>query len=252
MKRNFSFYAVTASALTLARTYKVRRYCVCLLLTFIGYSASVHSSDSLHEAIITVATDFALAEHADKEKVEVRVNPPDSRLTLSSCQQPLETYWPPGASKIGQTTVGVECRDSQPWKIFLRASIRVFDHVVVLSTDVNAGDLVSEVNTEVELLDLSGVREGTFSTIEQLVGHRFKRRSSSGRALTMSMLSIPKMVAKGDDVAIIADAGSLQVRMRGVAMDDGRQGSRVRVRNVTSKRVIQGTVSGKGIVSVNY
>ncbi len=59
-----------------------------------------------------------------------------------------------------------------------------------------------------------------------------------------------EIVAKGDLVTIVYEAPGLMITMRGRASDAGAMGDVVSVTNPQSKRVLQGTVSGPGRISV--
>ncbi len=223
-------------------------FILCFAPRAFGVANAVHS----HENIVDLATRFALDSHAGKEKVEVRVSAPDKRLHLPACYSDLAVFWPPGAAKTGHSTVGVRCEGATQWKIHLRAFIKIYDYVAVLSSTVNKDDLVSEGNISIELMDLSNVRGETMRDISPVIGHRFTRRVASGRALTKSVLALPRLIRKGEDVVIVANAGLLNVRMKGVALEDGEQGGMVRVRNLSSERIIQGQVVGRGKILVSY
>lgn len=226
------------------------QWVVVLVGCLLTLQSAANTSEQSHQSIIDAVTDFAVDTHANSEKIEVSVSSLDKRLKLSECDINLRLFWPPGAVKTGQSSIGVECQDSQPWKIYVRTSIKLFDYVAVLRSAVNAGDLVSRENVSIELVDLSGLRGDSIRDFTPLLDHRFKRRLSSGRPLTIGMLAPPRLVHKGDDVVIVMSTDQLNVRMKGVAMEDGGKGSTVQIRNLSSQRIIQGQVAEKGVVRV--
>jgi flagella basal body P-ring formation protein FlgA len=60
----------------------------------------------------------------------------------------------------------------------------------------------------------------------------------------------PVVVHKRDSVRLRLYVGSLQVTTRGEALEDGRAGERIRIRNVDSSRVVSGRVVDRGTVEV--
>jgi flagella basal body P-ring formation protein FlgA len=64
------------------------------------------------------------------------------------------------------------------------------------------------------------------------------------------LLKRANLVKRGSKVEIIANFDGLDVRMRGEALADGGRGDRIRVKNLSSGRVVTGTVSGSGVVHV--
>jgi len=59
-----------------------------------------------------------------------------------------------------------------------------------------------------------------------------------------------KLVHRGEHIMLVALAGNMEVRMSGTALSDAVLGQRVRVKNISSKRVVEGIVEAAGIVKV--
>ena len=203
-----------------------------------------------HASINEIATNFILDYHQDVSKIDVSVNRLDERLKLSECMQELNVYWPPGAVMHGRTSVGIECQDEAGWRVFLRARIDIYDHVAVLSKPVLANEVVSADNLKLVLQKKSGAGIVHISDVESVTGYQYKRSYSSGRPLTQSMLAAPQLVKKGNMVSIVYGTDGISVRMKGVALSNGKKGAVIPVRNVSSERVVHAEVISKGRVKV--
>jgi len=216
------------------------------------YPINVRSSvaHQSHEKIVEAAKIFALRAHAQAEKVEITIPPLDQRLILPACTEPLDVFQPRGSTLQGLTTIGIQCTDLKPWKIRVRAEIRVYDYIAVLSTGVRRGEEISEENIHLELTDLSTLRRDSLTEFTQLLGYRFKRRYSALRPLDHTMLDAPRLIQKGQNVMIVNQNAQIKVRMKGVALADGEKGGLVRVRNLSSGRIVQGYVAETGVVNV--
>ncbi|MCY1454933.1 flagella basal body P-ring formation protein FlgA [compost metagenome] len=59
------------------------------------------------------------------------------------------------------------------------------------------------------------------------------------------------MVSKGDQVVISAMSPAINVRMPGEALSNGAPGEQIRVRNLSSGRVVKARVKGPGQVQVD-
>jgi flagella basal body P-ring formation protein FlgA len=59
---------------------------------------------------------------------------------------------------------------------------------------------------------------------------------------------IQHAVKKGNQVVILAQIGTLQVRMNGKALSNGAVGERIKVENNSSNRRIEATVIASGVV----
>jgi flagellar basal body P-ring formation protein FlgA len=90
-----------------------------------------------------------------------------------------------------------------------------------------------------------------------LVGQRTLRSIPAGQALTSADIELaaaadPVLVKNRDNVRLIAVVGSMQVSTYGQALQDGRNGQMIQVRNVDSNHVVFGRVVGQGIVEVEH
>jgi len=65
------------------------------------------------------------------------------------------------------------------------------------------------------------------------------------------MVQAPRLIKAGQEVILLATTPQLEVRMKGKALSDGSRGDIIQVRNVRSKRVIEGVVTDIGTVRVN-
>lgn len=107
--------------------------------------------------------------------------------------------------------------------------------------------------------DLRLVRETTMrrtgdvlTSLDQAVGKKAARTIRVGRTLTSAMVEDPPVVEKGTAVTIVAENELLRITTRGEALEDGRQGDRIRVRNLQSGKEIFSRVEAPGWVSVLF
>ena len=107
----------------------------CLLLSAICQGVFSNqgnqSLQSITDTVVLAGKRRAQALGYDNVKVQVR--PLDERLRLPDCEQPLDTFMPPGAPSLGAVNVGVRCASSQPWTIYVRAHISAQRAVPVLA-----------------------------------------------------------------------------------------------------------------------
>jgi flagella basal body P-ring formation protein FlgA len=60
----------------------------------------------------------------------------------------------------------------------------------------------------------------------------------------------PELVERGESVTIIYQSPGLMLAVRGKASDGGAEGDMIDVVNLQSKRVVRGTIIGRGQVAV--
>ena len=59
-----------------------------------------------------------------------------------------------------------------------------------------------------------------------------------------------RLVRRGDSVALVSRRGGVEVRVAGRAMADAGENERVSVENMSSRKIVQGTVAASGDVLV--
>jgi flagella basal body P-ring formation protein FlgA len=214
-------------------------------------SAAGDAATQSHQSIRAAAEGHALAA-ADglPGRAEVEVGSLDSRLRLTACDRPLETYDSPNGLSGGRGVVGVRCDGSKPWKLYVPVRIALMDEVVVNRRPLVRGQSVRAEDLQLSEVDTSGLHKAYFTRIEDVVGLRAKRAVTNGTTLHAGLLQRAKLVRRGSQVEIVAITDGLDVRMRGKALADGGRGDRIQVKNQNSGRVITGTVTGSGVVNV--
>ncbi|WP_412852473.1 flagellar basal body P-ring formation chaperone FlgA [Ectothiorhodospira shaposhnikovii] len=208
-----------------------------------------------HDSILTAAGTFlgqqARAHHG--EYVDVRINRGslDPRLRLRACDGPLETFLPPGTRMTGHTTVGVRCTTPSPWSLFVPMQIVVRGEVVVLERALPRGTLISEGDIRLELRDLGSMHGGYLTEPTAVTNMVLRRALPAGTALSPQMVEPQRLVQRGQKVMLVAQNTAISVRMEGQALADGAYGDRVQVRNLSSRRIVEGRVLSAGVVGVN-
>jgi flagella basal body P-ring formation protein FlgA len=123
--------------------------------------------------------------------------------------------------------------------------------VVVAATDLPRGALLTEKDLSLEELDITALHRGYMEEITDAIGKKLKRNLQRGQVLTPHQVATPLAVKRGNRVTIIASTpGAFEIRMQGQAMDNGAAGDRIKVKNTSSKRVVEATIRSPGIVEV--
>jgi len=206
-----------------------------------------------HQQIIQTARDY-LGQNIDRDdfsRSEIIMGSLDSRLRLARCERPLSAQLAPGSRFSGKTTVHVRCDSASPWTVFLNADINLYAEALHSAGPLNRGDILRENDLEYIEVNLSQVRNGYYTEIDQLVGQQLKRRLPQNRLIKANYVEPPTLVKRGELVSIVAENRGYSVKMSGTAMSNGSRGERVQVRNNSSKRIVEGVVQDLGVVSIN-
>jgi flagella basal body P-ring formation protein FlgA len=123
---------------------------------------------------------------------------------------------------------------------------------VVLNQPISKDQIITEAQLDLQRQNLAGLRNGYYLKTDQVIGKQSKR-ALAGQTILNSYLILPAlMIYKGDKVMIIASKGAMSVKMPGEALNDGREGRQIRVKNNRSKRIIRAKVVGPGEVLVQF
>jgi flagellar basal body P-ring formation protein FlgA len=97
---------------------------------------------------------------------------------------------------------------------------------------------------------VSGFASSYVTDPNALAGRTLKRSLPAGSALTPDVLVADALVKKGDQVMLLASTGGFEVRAYGRALSDGQDGARIRAQNLSSLKVVEGVVEGRGVIRV--
>jgi len=223
----------------------------CLGMTF---TTSVNAQQTImqeHDEIRQNIEQFVKQQFPKSYSINTQVGKIDPHLQLSACEQRLETFYPVGARKSGVTSVGIRCIGAKGWTIYLPVNIRIFGETVVSKRALARGAVLHKSDLAVAKRDLSRVNSNYYTSIEQLEGMRLRRSLAQGSILQSSFVKQRHMVKRGELITILAESQGITIRVKGKAMMDGFRGQSIRIRNVRSKRDLQGEVVGPGTVRVN-
>jgi flagella basal body P-ring formation protein FlgA len=187
---------------------------------------------------------------ANGARRDVEIAPLDPRLRLAACDVPLAAFSPPGARRGANGTVGVRCAGAQPWKLYLGVRVSSRDHVLVATRPLARDAVLSAADLSLVERDVGTLGQGYLSDAAQLAGMRLRRPVPAGAVLTQSMLAAVPLVARGQQVTLEAGSGGMHIRMAGEALGAAALGQRVRVKNLSSDRVVEGVVRSDQVVEV--
>ncbi|HYV38338.1 MAG TPA: flagellar basal body P-ring formation chaperone FlgA [Gemmataceae bacterium] len=92
---------------------------------------------------------------------------------------------------------------------------------------------------------------------DQLLGKRVAHAISAGQTITSASLALPVdddevVIHNRDTIKLVAVLGSMRVLATGEALQDGKLGQLIRVRNIESGKTVAGRVLDSGNVEVEY
>ncbi len=220
---------------------------IALIAGLNAYGDTLHPINTIEQA----AYEFSLSKAQERyDNPQVVMGELDSRLRLQACDTQLEVFTNSVNAWLGNQTVGVKCSAPVAWTVYVPVEIKVFKPVVVAVKTLAANSVITKADVKLQPWDVSGLRQGYIKSINEIVGQQLKYAVSMGTVMTPTHVRPQKVVRRGEYITLVAVAGTMEVKMNGTAMSDASLGQRIKVKNTSSRRIVEGVVDAPGIVRV--
>ena len=176
----------------------------------------------------------------------------DNRLHLPECQRNLDVFSQSGMIKPGRNTVGVRCDGTNGWTIYTTVLVRSFKNVLILAKPLTRNEKITSEHLISDTRDVAMLQQGYLTDPEDVVNKQATRSIPAGTVLNRQHYTEPTLVKRGQHVSIQSSNVGFLISAKGIAMMDGCKGEQIRVKNISSKRVIQATIANPGVVTVNF
>lgn len=216
-------------------------------------STSAQPAVNARHALESAAMATLQAQWQDShDRIEIELANLDPRLQIPACALPLQSELRSQNPNGGRVTVRVSCPGDAPWTRHIAASVNIYRQVIVARSALSRGSILSPADLSTEEYNISQLRGRIYQNPEELIGMELQRSLSAGTALTDAVIQEPVLVQRGETVVLTATRGNVSIRQTATAMQDGRKGQQISVRNVRSDRVIQAIVTGTGEADVVF
>jgi flagella basal body P-ring formation protein FlgA len=201
-------------------------------------------------ATINAAAESAVRAQAGASANLLTLEPAalDPRLRVAPCDRALTGFLTNSSSLSYQTTVGVRCEGSVRWTIYTSVRVETQAPVLVARRSLARNAEITAADFKLETRRVPGILSAYVTDLAALAGQRLSRPLAADEPLSFEALAPANLIHRGQAVVLLAHSGSLEVRMNGIALADGRASERIRVQNVSSQRVVEGIVRSESVV----
>ncbi len=194
---------------------------------------------------------------------QVALAPLDARVAVQPCAGGFNFDYP----FVGRDTVRVRCTKPN-WQLFVKvgfttpaatneaapthrapspAPVEPPRQVVVAAANLQAGQVLQSEHLKLEKLDAEKISKTHYLEVAGLEGQELVRAIRAGEPLRTSDLRAALLVRRGDQVLMtVGTPSSFQISVKVEAMQDGRLGEQIKLRNTESGRTLSAIVTGKG------
>jgi flagella basal body P-ring formation protein FlgA len=182
----------------------------------------------------------SLAVEAPREDVVIRAEPHSSGMPLGRVQVDVG-LWAGGVRQIA-------------FPLYL--DVRLYQKVAIALRRIERGEALNESNVTFDRRPVENLRD-YLSSPEAINGRKARQTLMPGRVLGAADVedsgpeAAPTLVRRGEPVKLLVRLGPVNVMASGEALQDGRAGQSVRVRNIDSKQVVLGRVTERSLVEVD-
>lgn len=221
-------------------------FCV-VFLTLSVHADNLQSITAIEQAAYEHALNEAQLSYSNPQ---VLVEPMDDRLRLQPCATKLQTFSNSSSNAVGSRTIGVKCPSDPEWTVYVPVKVKVLKPVLVAAKPLAAHTTLSKEDVRMQVMDIAELRHGFLESANAVEGQQLRYPLAVGAVIPPRGLKQEKVVRRGEQIILVAAMGGMEVRMNGTAMEDASVGDKVKVKNSSSQRIVEGIVYAPGIVKV--
>ncbi len=195
--------------------------------------------------------DFISSYYGEQDGIHIQLNNQPSILKDESLKiRSVNFSRLPDSNGYGICSVEVVDKRGQAKNVFVAFKAMHKKRIYVLKEAMKRGEIITEDKIVSKEIIFNEDKKAYPSEVEDIVGKQLKRDLNAGTALTKDVMEDYFVIKRNEIVSIVIEHKKLVVKAKGRAIDRGRIGDFIRVKNLTSQKEILGKVTGSGIVNV--
>ncbi len=123
--------------------------------------------------------------------------------------------------------------------------------VLVLKNSVINKAVITEQDLTIEFKPFSRLPQDVILDKNLVIGKQVKMSLKPGTVLRYSHIERPMIIKRNQIVEIVAKGENFIVRTKGIALQEGKEGEKIKVKNLSSKKIIWGKVISSDEVEVS-
>ena len=163
-------------------------------------------------------------------------------------------------------TVIVSCNKPLKWQITIRTNADSTSKIhskkkinkisnsiklITLRNNLKKGEVIQKHDLKFDY-KTNSVGNGFFESFDSLVGRKINQNLSKGQVIKIRHLEENFMVSEGQSIIIFSDLYGINVRMQGNALENGHFNELIKVKNISSGKIVQGRVINEKKILINY
>ena len=187
----------------------------------------------------------------DAARIDVNTPPDLEGLATDGIAIRVETI---GSEEyVGDVTFLVRVSDrKQQRQLTIRGRIEIMRDVAVAARLLEKDSILSSADIKMKKKWVRNIDPGLVDSPDRAFGKRIVIGVRAGAEIKTAMLKDPIIIKKGKNVRINLERGPMSVTTMGISEEDGYAGSMIRVRNISSDRIVYAKVTDTDTVRVDF
>lgn len=217
---------------------------LALGLAFLGFAAPARAA-ALGPRVARVKALIERAAHAVAPDSRIELGSMRALRAMSACPAP------PRVVMMGRglyRDARVSCA-SAGWQLYVPVTMRTAQKVVVAAHDLGAGRALKARDLRlVPARFVSGEAQYDAHALAAVIGRALAAPVGAGQPIALASLQGATMVRAGQEISVRVESRSVELKTMAVALQDGRIGQSILVKNPDSGRRYRVDVTGRGAV----
>jgi flagella basal body P-ring formation protein FlgA len=145
----------------------------------------------------------------------------------------------------------VAVADEAPVRFNAYADLEEWREVVVAARSVGRGELLQDEDFSRARMNVGTIPIDAISESNDLAGMEVEHALNEGEILRKRNLRRPAVIPSGSKVVAVFKGGAIEATATATALEDGMHNQVIKIRNESSKKILEGTVIEPGLVRIN-
>ena len=221
------------------------------------FSSSSFALDDPKAEVKSIIKKYVIAKYPDWKDLDIRVTLKYADRTFKGLSdlsgdlgfEIVEVY--KNLKPVGNVIFPIKVTAGEKTeKMFVRAKVEVFKKVVVAAKKIKRGDQITANDLSLAEKDIAMLPNKYLGGVKQAVDTEAKTTIPKGSTIFAWMIKKTPLVHRGSEIAVRVSASNLLVKAQGVALEDGYQGEKIKVKTKNTNKTLEGILVSANEVEV--
>jgi flagella basal body P-ring formation protein FlgA len=190
-----------------------------------------------------------ITKHEGDSSLNRIVMPTENKIFTGKVKFMIGTPVDQGSGRL-RFPITAESSDAERVKVDVDVFVSRFKEIPVSKHSLERDEVVNKEDVVRARINLDRAPNDLVMDEAELDGFKVGKSVASGQFFQKRFLKLVPLINVGAPVTIRYSKGLIEATATGIALDDGVEGSAIRVRNETSKKIVKGRIISEGLVEV--